>query len=107
MGIKPKKKESMVKPMSVDFAMGLFYAYALACVMDWHGGLGIWYEGLCVGLVVGLGFNATMVLVHNTWTKKPFGLCLIDAGYQVVMSCLMGVIIAAMTKAPEALAAAL
>ena len=101
MGIKPNKNESMAKPMAVDFAVGLVYAYGLACVADWHGALGNWKEGICVGLMVGVAFNATMLLASHTWIKRPFKLYLIDAGYQVVMACLMGIIIAAMTKAPE------
>ena len=100
-GIKMDKNMPMGKPLTIDFVQGLVYAYALACVADMSGILGNWRHGLCLGIFIGVGFNATVLLAANTWRKKPFKLFLIDASYQVLVATLMSVIIAAFTKAPE------
>jgi hypothetical protein len=51
--------------------------------------------GIKLGLLIGAGFCATSISINYTYLRKPFGLYLIDCGYQVIGITIASVIIAA------------
>jgi hypothetical protein len=55
-----------------------------------------WFFGLCVGLVVGMGFIALTLGSNYMYAGKPLKLWIIDGGHSVVVFGIMGLIIGAM-----------
>lgn len=51
-------------------------------------------NGAFLGLLLWLGFLATMGLTAHLVAEKPYSIYLIDAGYQLVYAVVMGVILA-------------
>ncbi len=52
-------------------------------------------RGALLGLLVWLGFLATLGLTAHMFSEKPLSTYLIDAGYQLVYAVAMGVILTA------------
>lgn len=52
-----------------------------------------WMSGIKVGLVAGICFSATGISISYLYEKKPFGLHLINGGYNVAGCVLAGVIL--------------
>lgn len=53
-----------------------------------------WLGGLCIGLLVGIGFIAASMASDNAFCGYSWTLFYIQAGYRVVYSVLMGIILA-------------
>jgi len=57
-----------------------------------------WTTGLKVGIVVGICFSATAICISYLYEKKPLGLQLINAGYNVAGCIIAGIIISIWPK---------
>ncbi len=51
-------------------------------------------DGAVLGLVAGVGFSATAIMVNSLYESRPFALQLINAGYHVVALVVVGAIVA-------------
>jgi Protein of unknown function (DUF1761) len=69
----------------------LVTSYALARIMRWAEVDDLW-NGALVGLLVWVGFVATVLAVTTYFGGRPRELWLINAGYQLVALVLMGAI---------------
>jgi len=52
-------------------------------------------SGLYLGLVVGFVFVGMSVGINYLYQRRPFKLCMIDAGYQILFMTLQGAILGA------------
>ena len=72
----------------------LLSSYALARIVHWAEVDDLWNGGL-VGLLIWVGFVATVLAVTTYWGGRPRSLWLINAGYQLVSLAIMGAILGA------------
>lgn len=76
----------------------LFSATAIALVLNqvirWSGATGVG-AGLLVGLVVWVGFVASVLLTQVTYEHRPFAFFAISAGYRLVTLQVMAAILSA------------
>ena len=82
------------KALVGDFVSALAIALVLNQVIRWAGVAGA-LNGATVGLIVGVGFMAAVLLTQVTYERRPFGFFAISAGYRIVTTTLMGAILAA------------
>ncbi|MBM3539008.1 MAG: DUF1761 domain-containing protein [Alphaproteobacteria bacterium] len=80
------------RSMIVTSATQLLQAVVLAYLMHWVGIAGL-KSGILFGLLVWAGFAATVALIANTFSDKPFKVFVIESGYQLVSITLMAAII--------------
>jgi hypothetical protein len=71
-------------------------SYVLARVVKWAEVDDFW-NGALIGLLVWLGFVATVLAVNTWFGGRPRALWAIDAGYQLVALLIMGAILGAWT----------
>jgi hypothetical protein len=71
-------------------------SYVLARIVKWAEVDDFW-NGALVGLLVWLGFVATVLAVNTWFGGRPRALWAIDAGYQLVALLIMGAILGAWT----------
>jgi hypothetical protein len=69
----------------------LFMSYALARIDRWAKVDDLW-NGALVGLLIWVGFVATVLAVNTYFSGRPLKLWLINAGYQFVALLLVGAI---------------
>ena len=69
-------------------------AFILAVLVSYTG-VSTARQGAFLGLLVWIGFLATLGLTAHMFSGKPLSIYLIDAGYQLVYAVVMGVILAA------------
>ena len=69
-------------------------AFVLAVLISYTG-VSTMLQGAILGFLVWIGFLATLGLTSQIYSMKPWSIYLIDAGYQLVYSMVMGVILAA------------
>jgi hypothetical protein len=69
-------------------------AFVLA-VLASYAGVSTVLQGAMLGLLVWIGFLATLGLTAHMFSEKPLSIYLIDAGYQLTYAMVMGVILAA------------
>jgi hypothetical protein len=69
----------------------LFMSYALARIDRWAKVDDLW-NGALVGLLIWVGFVATVLAVNTYFSGRPLKLWLINAGYQLVALVLVGAI---------------
>lgn len=50
-------------------------------------------SGLAVAAVTGLTFSVTTLVQHNAFEQKPARLTLLNAGYQLVLFLMMGLVL--------------
>jgi hypothetical protein len=72
----------------------LVSSYALARIIKWAEVDDLW-NGALVGLLVWVGFVATVLAVTTYFGGRPRNLWLINAGYQLVALALMGALLGA------------
>ena len=92
-GHTPEKLQAMRSSMGRAYAVSFLCYLVMAAAMSvLIGRIGIPYPigGVKLGLVIGLGFAATIGLTSNMFSEKPLATWLIDAGYQVVYLMVMG-----------------
>jgi hypothetical protein len=81
---------NMIRTFAGTFALQIIAATALAALI---GNDGSWMTGLNTGLWVGLLWISTAYGVTYLFEQRSFRLWLINAGYYVVLYCIMGTII--------------
>ena len=69
-------------------------AFVLAVLLS-YAGVSKVLQGAFLGLLVWIGFLATLGLTAHMFSEKRLSTYLIDAGYQLVYALVMGVILAA------------
>ncbi len=96
-GYSEEKVEQMRKTAGRAFIVSLFcylvMAFVLAVLVSWVGVASV-PQGALLGLLVWVGFLATLGLTAHMFSEKRLSTYLIDAGYQLVYSVVMGVIVA-------------
>ena len=97
-GYSAEDVEQMRKTLGRAYIVSLFcyvvMAFVLAVLISWAG-VSTVLEGAFLGLLVWIGFLATLGLTANMFSEKPLSTYLLDAGYQLVYTVVMGVILAA------------
>lgn len=89
-----KEHRAPVKAMAVSFVTWLVMAYCFAVLLSWTGLQG-WAGGIKLGLLLWVGFAASVLLVGNVFSDRKFIAFVIDAGYALVYLILMGAVIGA------------
>ena len=96
-GYSEENVEQMRKTAGRAFIVSLFcylvMAFVLAVLVSWVGVASV-PRGALLGLLVWVGFLATLGLTAHMFSEKRLSTYLIDAGYQLVYSVVMGVIVA-------------
>ncbi|MDQ3141814.1 MAG: DUF1761 domain-containing protein [Bacteroidota bacterium] len=88
------KNTNMGKVFGTTFALTFVYCCILALTMMISERSGM-ADGFKHGVLISLGFVVTTFGINYLYSKKTFKLFLIDVGYYIVISCLMGAIIGA------------
>ena len=94
MGKQAEELEPSPTPFVVSFFTALLTAMVLAALI---GALGVtdWFGGLLLGLITGLGFIATAMASDTAFCGWGIKLFVIQAGYRVAYSVLMGAVLGA------------
>ena len=87
-------KENFGRAFIVSLFCYVVMAFVLAVLVSYTG-VSTVPQGAFLGLLVWVGFLATLGLTAHTFSGKPSSTYLIDAGYQLVYAVVMGVILAA------------
>lgn len=90
------KTADEIEPSPTPFVVSFFTALLTAIVLAWLiNALAItgWLDGLVLGLVVGIGFIATAMASDTAFCGWGLRLFLIQAGYRVVYSVIMGALL--------------
>jgi hypothetical protein len=89
-----KRARSPVQGMATSFVCFLVMAFVLDVLATWTGVDDIG-EGISLGILLWLGFAATLGLVANSFSDKPLSAFVIDTGYHFGGLALTGAIIGA------------
>lgn len=90
------KTEADIQPTPAPFVISFFTALLTAVVLAWLiGALGVttWLGGATIGLVTGIGFIATAMASDTAFCGWGMKLFIIQAGYRVLYSILMGAVL--------------
>jgi hypothetical protein len=87
-----KAQKTMGKTYGISFLATLVTAFALALMINATLVVDL-YEGLAVSGVVWLGFVTTTMLTGVLFGEMPWGLFLINSGYQLASFLVMGAIL--------------
>ena len=88
----PELKKGTAAIMTGSLLMMIIVSIILAILIE-RMQLSGWMSGLKLGLLTGLGFATTAISITYLYTKKPFGLHLIDCGYHVVGHIIVAIIL--------------
>ncbi len=97
-GYSEEKVEQMRKTAGRAFVMSFFCYVVMAFVLAIfasYADVSTVPQGAFLGLLVWIGFLATLGLTAHMFSEKPLSTYLIDAAYQLVYAVVMGVILAA------------
>lgn len=94
----PNAKKGMGQMMLTSFVLTVICCLGLAMFIGKVGELVTWMSGAKVGLVAGVCFSATAICNSYLYEKRPFGLHLINSGYNVVGCVIAGIIISVWPK---------
>ncbi|HEV2546504.1 MAG TPA: DUF1761 domain-containing protein [Stellaceae bacterium] len=86
-------KTAMPKALPVDVVSAILMAFVLVHAIRYAGAHGIG-QGAAVGFFNWLGFVAATHIAGVFWERRPFGLFVINSGYQLVSLLIMGGILA-------------
>jgi len=90
------KEGNMGKIFGTSFVLIVVMAFGMAILVQGHGENDIgWAQGLHHGLYVGLGFIGTSMGINYLYQRRSLKLWAIDAGYQILFLCIMGIILGA------------
>lgn len=90
------KNANMAKIFGTTLILCFVMAVGLAFLIQGHTTTDFnWHSGLHVGMLVGAMFVATSMGINYLYQRKSFVLWAIDAGYQFLFLCLMGIILGA------------
>lgn len=98
-------KGGLAKAIPVDIIANLIMAYVLALIIGYVGATTIG-QGVLVGLLVWVGFVATVTIGVVIYEQRPFKLFLINNAYLLVTIVVMGAILAVWQVAPVGVPAA-
>jgi uncharacterized protein DUF1761 len=90
------KTEEDIEPTPAPFIISFFTALLTAVVLAWLiGALQVttWLGGASIGLVTGIGFIATAMASDTAFCGWGMKLFVIQAGYRVLYSILMGAVL--------------
>jgi hypothetical protein len=90
------KTEADIKPSATPFIISFITALITAVVLAMLIGalvLTRWVDGLMIGLLTGVGFIATAMASDSAFCGWGVRLWLIQAGYRVVYSVIMGILL--------------
>ncbi len=91
---KEQLRETTVRAFVVSLFCYVVMAFVLAVLVS-NTGVSTALQGAFLGFLVWIGFLATLGLTAHMFSGTPLSTYLIDAGYQLVYSMVMGVILAA------------
>ncbi len=97
-GYSEEKVEQLRKTAGRAFMVSLFCYVVMASVLAVlvsYAGVSTVLQGAFLGLLVWIGFLATLGLTAHMFSEKRLSTYLLDAGYQLVYAVVMGVILAA------------
>ncbi len=86
-------RDRLTRVLPVELIASLAIAFVLQQVLNLAGAIE-WVMGLVVGLLMGLGYLAAATPNQVLYARRALTPWLIDAGYGVVSSCAMGVLLA-------------
>jgi hypothetical protein len=92
MSFEKGRQQNMALVFGGAYVMNFVGAFGLAMLL---GGRSGWALGLHSGVMTGVFFIATALAVIYLFESRPFGLWVINAGYQVVNFAAMGAIVGA------------
>ena len=90
--------EEDIEPSARPFVISFFTALLTAIVLAWllmATGMSGAFEGAMLGLITGIGFIATAMASDSAFCGWSLKLFLIQSGYRVLYSILMGAILGA------------
>lgn len=90
----PNAKKGIAGIMLSSFVLTFICAIGLALFVNKANTPLSWMSGAKVGLVAGICFCATAISNSYLYEKRPFGLHLINGGYNVVGCLIAGIILA-------------
>jgi hypothetical protein len=89
----PNAKKGVGMMFGGSFLMMFVVSLAIAILAERLALHGCWLSGVKLGAFVSVCFSVTGMAINYLYEKKPFGLLLINGGYQVLGSMIAGVII--------------
>ncbi len=81
--------------LAAAFVASVVNAWVLALLATNLGGKDV-ASGVVLGIVVWLGFQATLTAADHLFTQKPWGLWLLNNGHNVIVQAVMGAIVTAL-----------
>ncbi|MCB9487271.1 MAG: DUF1761 domain-containing protein [Deltaproteobacteria bacterium] len=95
-GLTPEKAKEDFHPIMIvkSLIANLILAFFLAVFFDWLMVADV-AKGLMFGILFGLAFSVCLQASHYIWEKRPVGLFVIVAGYDITQLAIMGAVIGA------------
>jgi fatty acid desaturase len=88
----PRFKTGVAATMISSFVLMFIATAGLAILIELMGMMNV-SAGFKLGLLTGICFSATAISITYLYTKKPFGLHLIDNSYHILAHAIAGAII--------------
>ena len=89
----PGAKGNMGLMFGGSFLMMLVSSLAVAILSSRMELQGYWLSGVKLGALLSVCFSVTGMAINYLYEQKPFGLLLINGGYQVLGNCIAGAVI--------------
>jgi len=93
----PNAKKGLAGMMVTSFVLMIIASLGIAVLLSKLSFVTL-MSGVKVGLIAGLCFSATGISISYLYEKKPFGLHLINGGYNVAGCIIAGIILAMWPK---------
>ena len=89
----PEAKKGMATVMITSFLLMVLCSFGLA-ILEYKLQIGSCIPAIKLGLLTGVCFSLTAISISLVYEKKPFGLHLINGGYNILGSVIAAVILA-------------
>ena len=93
----PNGKKGMAQIMIISLFLMIICSFGLALFLSKIGATS-WLSGAKAGLIAGLCFSATGICISYLYEKRPLGLHLINAGYNIAGCVIAGIILSVWPK---------
>jgi len=93
----PNAKKGMAQIMLTSLVLMIICSIGLAMFLSKIGEV-TWMSGVKAGLVCGVCFSATGICISYLYEKKPWGLLLINSGYNIAGCVIAGIILSVWPK---------
>ena len=93
----PNGKKGMAQIMIISLFLMIICSFGLALFLSKIGATS-WMSGAKAGLIAGVCFSATGICISYLYEKRPLGLHLINAGYNIAGCVMAGIILAVWPK---------